>query len=208
MKTRHLLLFLSGALSAAGLTQLAAIQTAVVNDTVQARAERVETVFEEIESDHWNGNPAPKSHRIEEADLNAFLDREVQLQAPRGVERLTVDLKSSNVFVTFLTIDMDEVELSESMAAGVMATLFGGKQKLDVEGRLKTADGVGSYEVLGARLNGFPLPAAVVASLLRAVGNNLEPPFDPTEPFALTHGIRRVEIKADQAIIYTAPAGN
>ena len=107
-------------------------------------------------------------------------------------------------FITFLTIDFDQVEVKgDSMSAQLFKIFLRGKQTIEVEGRLKTEKGRGTYQVERATLNGMPLPASLVNAILSTVGRRQDPPFDPTEPFDLPYGVQTIEVQEQKTILKT-----
>ncbi len=206
MNNRGWLALLLGCVVVSGLAPVAAAQTAAASglerDSLQGAA-RVQRVFEEIEEDHRAGLTSPKRHVVLEPDLNAFMEREIRVQRPPAVERLAVSLRPGNVFVTRIRVDMDDVPVGDSSVGGFFKALMSGSQDLEVEGRLESANGVGTYQIEGASLNGIPIPSALVNAILRSMGSRLDPPFDPTAPFPFGHGIQRVRIEAGRAVIET-----
>ncbi len=207
MKNRRgfALLACAVALSAVGpalVAQTGASASVFDQESLQ-RAVRVREVFEEIEADHRAGRTTAKQHLILEPDLNAFLAHEILVQRPPAVERVSVSLRPDNRFVTRIRVDLDDVSVGDSSIGSLFKALMSGSQDLEVEGRLQTANGSGTYEIEGASLNGIPIPATLVNAILRSVGARLDPPFDPTAPFQLDHGIQSVRIESGRAVIET-----
>lgn len=204
MKQRGCLLLI---LVALGLSSALSATLQVSSPTAEReslqRAAKVQAVFEQIEEDHRAGRKEPKSHLLLEPDLNAFLEWQVKAQRPPAVERLSVSLHTEDRFATRIRVNLDEVSLGDSSMGGLFKALLSGSQDLEVEGRLEAADGTGAYRVEGASLNGLPIPASLVNTILKSVGARLDPPFDPTAPFPLGHGIRAIHIAPGRATIET-----
>ena len=99
---------------------------------------------------------------------------------------------------------MDQIDLGESsLTAVLMRSLFSGEQTLEVEGQLEARNGQGEYTAQRAKLNGMPVPLALLNTLLKTLGDRVEPPFDATRPFPLPYGIDSIQIKARQATLKT-----
>ena len=166
--------------------------------------DRVAQVLFQVISDFRAGNPRARTHLVQEDDLNAFLQDQLALQAPAGLEKMLVRLLEENVFITWLTVDMDQIDLGAgSLTGALMRGLFSGKQTLELEGRLEASKGRGEYVAQRAELNGMPVPLALLNTLLKTLGERVEPPFDPTKPFPLPHGIDNIRITTAQAILKT-----
>ena len=166
--------------------------------------DRVAQVLFQIVSDARQGNREVRAHDLEEDDLNAFLEEQLALQAPDGLEKISVRLQAENTLITWLTVDMDQIDLGESsLTAVLMRSLFSGEQTLEVEGQLEARNGQGEYTAQRAKLNGMPVPLALLNTLLKTLGDRVEPPFDATRPFPLPYGIDSIQIKARQATLKT-----
>lgn len=166
-------------------------------------AERVEKVLEEIEADYESGKRNSRTYVVSEADLNAFLAARVQEEQRKGVEGIQVRL-GNRAFVTELDLNMDELELKDdAMTLALFRSVLSGRRKLEVEGDLTTLDGKGRFEVRAARLNGVSLPPALLTLILSTVGKQLDPPFDPTEPFDLPYGIEEIQVEPRKVTIRT-----
>lgn len=134
------------------------------------------------------------TYTIRERDLNAFLAVELERQAPPAIKKLGVALEKDR-FTTQLKVDMDELDLSQhGTAVSLLGSLITGVQELVVVGSVDAREGRGSYTTHEASLNGITLPGALVDLLLSAIGQRLEPPFDPTQPFRLPNGIQSVTV--------------
>ncbi len=190
------------------LVWLAAAQVAPPTGRDVAEREaagRARATFGQIERDHRDGRRDARTYRLAESDLNALIAEELTQQPNPVVEKLVVKLRGQNVFATSIRVNLDEVRLGNgSMATALMGALLRGRHDLEVEGLLETSEGKGTYQVRSANLDGLPIPVSVVEAIFRAAGARLDPPFDPTAPFDLDHGVRRVQIDPGLAVIHAA----
>jgi hypothetical protein len=186
------------------VTAGARVQAPTVDaDAPDTSGARVERVFEELETRSLAGDGAGRTYVLAESDLNAFLKAKLKERGRRDVESLVVKM-SQTTFVTSLTIDFDYDEMrSDSVGAKIFKALLSGKQTIEVEGRLTTEKGKGTYTVERANMNGIPLPPPLVNSILSALGRRQDPPFDPTEPFDLPYGIQTIEVQEQKTILQT-----
>jgi len=170
-----------------------------------AAAERVEKMLGELEA-RENAKEKDKEKRtyiLTESDLNAFLAARIKERPRKDVESLRIEMKDA-FFTTFLKVDLDQVDIKgDSMTKSLLKALLRGKQTIEFDGRLKSDNGKGTYEVERATLNGMPLPPSLVNSILSAVGRQQDPPFDPTEPFDLPYGIKTVKVSPGKATLET-----
>lgn len=162
-----------------------------------ADAARVEKVIAELE----HGARRGMEFEIRERDLNAFLRRQMELERASAVDEIHVTLLNGS-FRSDMTVDLDQVEIEDpSLTSNLFLSLFKGRQKLRLEGKLSVRNGTGTYHTENAWLNGMPLPAAVVDSLIRILGKKQDPPFDPTRPFPMPFGIQSIRFEPGLAII-------
>ena len=157
-------------------------------------AERAEQIFIQLLTNPEKG----QNHTLQEADLNAYLFRELTRQPLRGIEKLSVKMEDGT-FTTFLTVNFDEVELSGYLS--YLASVLDGPQRLTLQGMLEVNEGVGTYRTQAAWLNDVPLPGSLVDVLLSALGRQQEPPFDPTAPFEAPFDISQLVIQPGKAIL-------
>ena len=166
-------------------------------------AERVEKMLDELEARENAQDKEKRTYILTESDLNAFLAAKIKERPRKDVESLRIEMKEE-FFTTFLRVDMDQVDIKgDSMTKSLLKALFRGKQTIEFDGRLKTDNGKGTYEVERATLNGMPLPPSLVNSILSAVGRQQDPPFDPMEPFDLPYAIKTVKVSPGKATLET-----
>jgi hypothetical protein len=172
------------------------------NPAVDPRAQRVERIFNEIEENHVNGRNPGKTYLLEEEELNAYLSEKLREQKRKDVEKIGVRLHDKT-FTTHIQVNMDEVQVKDTMTATLFKALFRGRQKVEVDGELKTNNGQGTYEVQRARVNDVGVPAVVVNTILTSVGRQQDPPFDPSEPFDMPYGIKNIRVQQGKLRIDT-----
>lgn len=168
-----------------------------------AATQRVEKMLDELEARQQAKEKDRRTYTLTESDLNAFLAAKIKERPRKDVESLRVEMKD-DFFTTFLKVDLDQVDVKgDSMTKSLLKALLHGKQTIEFDGRLKTDNGKGTYEVERATLNGMPLPPSFVNSILSAVGRQQDPPFDPMEPFDLPYGIKTVKVSLGKALLET-----
>ena len=179
------------------------ISHAVSVENPPGPAHRVEEVLRDLEASNRSRSATAKSYVLTEEELNAYLAYRLQEESNPAVHRVSIRL-GDGVFTTFATFNPDEMRPSEGDWTGqVFQGLFRGEQDLEILGRLSTRAGQGAYEVQEARLNGVPIPPTLVMSILSPAGKQLDPPFDPTQPFPLPYGIQRIEVETGRVFIFT-----
>lgn len=167
------------------------------------QVQKVERIIKELQDADRNGLSAPATHTLTESELNAYLRYHLARERREDIKSVQVNLREDS-FLTTLVVDLDHVQMQgDTSALALLGSLLSSTQKLEVEGTLKTADGRARYEVLSAHLNGIPVPASVVNSLLSSAGRKQHPPFDPTQPFDLPWNIKRLEVRPGLVTIFS-----
>ncbi|MDA2937871.1 hypothetical protein MYX75_06370 [Acidobacteria bacterium AH-259-A15] len=165
--------------------------------------EKMERVVRELQDYYAKGSVRARTYQLTEAELNAYLLAQLQLRDRKEVENIAVRLKDGG-FITFVEVNMDELDLeTDFLTASLFAALLSGRHTLELEGTLQTENGMGTYRVEQARLDGLPVPAPLVSSILSSLGQKQDPPFDPTQPFPLPYGIQSVTLQSGKLTIKT-----
>lgn len=177
------------------------IQNSEREQPIEPRAERVAGILRELKHNHASGNVPTKAYTVTELELNAYLEAQLRKQGRKGVETFSVRLQE-DAFVTSLTIDLDKVEVKdEAVTLNLFQMLLEKPATLEVEGQLVAVNNQATFQVIKAQVNQNPLPKSLVRLILRAVGQEQDPPFDPTQPFDLPYGIKTVKIWPGQVTI-------
>jgi len=165
--------------------------------------ERVEKMLEDLEAREMAKNNEKRTYTLTEPDLNAYLAAKIAERPRKDVESLKVEMKEG-FFTTHILVDFDQVEIKgDSMTKTLVKAILHGKQTIEVDGRLQTDNGKGTYQVERASLNGMPLPSGLVSSILSSVGRRQDPPFDPIEPFDLPYALKTVKVTPGKAVLET-----
>ncbi len=183
-------------------TVVAPIQSSA--DTPETAAKRVESVLTELESREKENDRQSRTYVLVETDMNAYLASEIAKRERKDVEHLSVKMNDENRFITLLTVNLDKVDIkADGMTKTLFRTFLRGTQTIEMDGKLTTDKGKGTYEVQSATMNGVPLPATLVNAIISAVGKQQDPPFDPTEPFDLPYKIQTIVVSSGKTTIKT-----
>ena len=193
---------LAAMLLLASSTVVAPIQSSA--DTPETAAKRVESVLTELESREKENDRQSRTYVLVETDMNAYLASEIAKRERKDVEHLSVKMNDENRFITLLTVNLDNVDIkADGMTKTLFRTFLRGTQTIEMDGKLTTDKGKGTYEVQSATMNGVPLPATLVNAIISAVGKQQDPPFDPTEPFDLPYKIQTIVVSSGKTTIKT-----
>ena len=112
-----------------------------------AAATRVAQTLQQISYDHETSR-GPRKYVITEPDLNAYLRVILKSKAYPGISQAIVDMRDGRIFETRIVVDMDGVELGDSVSATLLRTVLQGDQELVLLGKLVAESGSASYTCL------------------------------------------------------------
>lgn len=169
----------------------------------QSGSQKVRRVLEELHANAQEGHPPPRTYRLFQAEINAYLLDQLRLQEESAVENISILLRDDG-FVTIISIDPDRLQLGENTATGrLLGTLLQGKLTLEIEGQISVSNRSGQFQIQQTRFSGMELPIALVNEILISLGQSQDPPFDPTSSFPMPFGIQSIVVSGGQVVIET-----
>jgi len=164
---------------------------------------KVTRILEELRENDEQGTVANKTYQVTEEELNAYLSAKLHQQHQKAVESIALLLKEGT-FLTRVEVNVDEIEFPvDDVTTGYLRLLLKGIQTLEIEGTLEAENGMATYRVQEARLSGIPIPARLVNNILSSLGKKNDPPFDPSQPFEMPHGIQSFTFQPGTVIMRT-----
>jgi hypothetical protein len=167
-------------------------------------ADTLAVAFEQVERRFKAGKPPRKeSLAVSERQLNSYLNLTLGPRIPPGVTDLVVQL-NGDLMVVRAKVDLDRVPLKRSTdGAFSLLSLVTGVVPVELSGRLKSQDGLGTIELTEARLSGVSVPIALVAQLISTSTRSPAMPqgFDINAPFRLPYAMKRVRFETGKAIV-------
>ena len=141
---------------------------------------------------------------ITEAELNSYLRYELGDRIPSGVKDPWVSILDENRLGARATVDMNEV--ARTRKSGNMLdpwNLVGGTLPLEVNGVLKTKNGVGTFAVESVAISGVPVPSFILQEIVSYYSKSPTSPQGVTldKPFELPAGIREIQLARGQATV-------
>ena len=137
---------------------------------------------------------------ISERELNDFITAAIEINKPKGLRKIVMNLQDNNNFYARAFIKADEIKL-EGIAGKMLATLFQGDQLVEAEGHVTVKDKKVNYDLDKTRINGMTIPAAMASELASYVIQEKHPQMDLNKPCDLPYGILDVRIKRNSLII-------
>jgi hypothetical protein len=169
----------------------------------QSGSQKVRRVVEELSANAQAGDTSPRTYRLSQVEINAYLLDQLRQQEENAVENISI-LLGEGTFLTLITIDPDRLQMGGNAAAGrLLGALLEGSLALEIKGRILVSDGSGKYQIQQIRFNGMELPIALVTELLISLGRSQDPPFDPTSSFSMPFGIQSIVVSGGQVVIET-----
>ena len=164
---------------------------------------KVTRILEELRDNDEQGTVPNRTYEVTEEELNAYLSAQLDQQDQKAVESIALLLKEGT-FLTRVEVNVDELQFkADDLTTGYLRLLLKGIQTLEIEGKLEAENGLATYRAQDARLSGISIPARLVNNLLSSLGKKNDPPFDPTQPFAMPYGIQSFNFQPGKVIMET-----
>jgi hypothetical protein len=141
---------------------------------------------------------------ISEAELNSYLRYELGDRIPAGVKDPWVSILDENRVTGRAVVDLSQV--AQSKKSGAMLdpwNLVGGSLPLEVDGVLRTKNGIGTFGVQSVSLSGVPVPSWMLQEIVSYYSKSSTTPQGVAidKPFELPAGIREIQLARGQAIV-------
>lgn len=137
---------------------------------------------------------------VTERELNDFIAAAIEINKPKGLRKMVMNLQDNNNFYARAFIKADEIKL-EGIAGKMLAALLQGDQLVEAEGHVTVKDKKVNYELDKTRINGMAIPAAMASELASYVIQERHPEMDLKKPCDLPYGISDVRIKKNSLIV-------
>jgi hypothetical protein len=141
---------------------------------------------------------------VTESEVNSYLVYEAREQIPVGVVDPTVTISGPGRVSGRAVVDLDAVRKQKAPTSLLdpMNYLMG-RLAVTAVGTLKTANGVGHFELESASVGSIPIPKILLQEIVSYYSRTPEKPagISLDDPFALPAGIREIRVERGQAII-------
>jgi hypothetical protein len=129
-----------------------------------------------------------------EREVNAYLKFFGQAQAPAGIVDPRITIGEGGQLQGRALVDLDAVRKAKPRGWTDPLGYVTGSMEVRAAGTLKTANGVGTFELQSATLGGVPLPKTLLQELVSYYTRTPELPagFNLDQPFELPHNIRKI----------------
>ena len=141
---------------------------------------------------------------VTESEVNSYLVYEAREQIPVGVVEPSVTIAGPGRLSGRAVVDLDAVRKQKAPTSLLdpMNYLMG-RLAVTAVGTLKTANGVGHFELESASVGSIPIPKILLQEIVSYYSRTPEKPagISLDDPFALPARIREIRVERGQAII-------
>src|SRR5262245_22007878 len=141
---------------------------------------------------------------VTEGEVNSYLAYDAKPQLPAGVVDPAVSILGNSRLAGRAVVDLDAVRHARASQSWFDPTNYlTGRLPVNATGRLKTANGIGQFELESASVGGVPIPKMLLQEIVSYYTRTPEKPsgIGLDDPFALTARIREIQVERGQAII-------
>ena len=141
---------------------------------------------------------------VTEGEVNSYLAYDAKPQLPVGVVDPAVTILGTGRLAGRAVVDLDAVRHARASQSWFDPTNYlTGRLPVNATGRLKTADGIGHFELESASVGGVPIPKMFLQEIVSYYTRSPEKPsgIGLDDPFALPARIREIQVERGQAII-------
>ena len=148
--------------------------------------------------------PQARRTTVTESELNSFLEYHMRNEIPPAVIEPAVTIEEGGRLRGRALVDLDEVKKANAGDPRMgMLALASGRVPVEAAGTLRVTDGVAQFKLEETRVNGVPVPTAVLRQVVSYYSRTAENPngIDLEAPFSLPVKIRQIETLRGQAVI-------
>jgi hypothetical protein len=146
----------------------------------------------------------PRRTAVSEDEVNAYLAFDAASDIPAGVVNPSVTILGSGRVSGRAIVDLDAVRKQQNPTSLLdPASYLSGRLPITATGVLRTANGVGRFELEAATAGGVTLPKFLLQQIVSYYSRTPDQPngIGLDDPFALPVRIREIQVERGQAII-------
>src|SRR3954449_8201430 len=183
------------------------ISAGVVQADVRANRRDAELLKQKVAAITAQADRPTKAGRrtiVTESEVNAYLAYDAREQIPVGVVEPTITVIGGNRLSGRAIVDLDAVRKQKAPTSLLdpMNYLMG-RLAVTAVGRLKTANGVGRFELESSSVGSVPIPKILLQEIISYYSRSPQKPggIGLDDPFELPAKIREIKVARGQAII-------
>jgi hypothetical protein len=167
-------------------------------------ADRMNQKIEAIRQNGAAARPEPRQVTFTEKEVNSYLAIYLKDRIPPAVSQPEILMPAEGRVLARALLDVDEFNRSRA-PRGLWDPLqyLSGRVPVSAQGALRTAEGIGRFELHSAEALGVPLPKPLVAEIVAYLSRTRENPsgLDIDGPFKLPAEIREIRLARGYATV-------
>ncbi len=148
-----------------------------------------------------SGKHPSNTVEFRESEINSYLLHDMAEMFPKGLREVSIHPLDNSISAN-VRINFDEIENAEKNF--LISALFRGEHDLEVTTSLKAQNHMGSYDLVGVRLDQKEIPKPLVDLLMQKFVLPKYPLAKPNTPFPLPYNIERINFVPGRLIVHQA----
>ncbi len=148
-----------------------------------------------------SGKHPSNTVEFRESEINSYLLHDMAEMFPKGLREVSIHPLDNSISAN-VRINFDEIENAEKNF--LISALFRGEHDLEVTTSLKAQNHMGSYDLVGVRLDQKEIPKPLVDLLMQKFVLPKYPLAKPNTPFPLPYNIERIDFVPGRLIVHQA----
>jgi hypothetical protein len=148
-----------------------------------------------------SGKHPSNTVEFRESEINSYLLHDMAEMFPKGLREVSIHPLDNSISAN-VRINFDEIENAEKNF--LISALFRGEHDLEVTTSLKAQNHMGSYDLVGVRLDQKEIPKPLVDLLMQKFVLPKYPLAKPNTPFPLPYNIEKINFVPGRLIVHQA----
>src|SRR5437773_6776129 len=143
-----------------------------------------------------------KTLEFTEREIAAYVYYDLSQHFPRGLHEVRIKLLDDSIAAQ-ARIDFDEMQSGGNTGKNpLLNALLKGEHTLQVNGRVKAQNKVGSYDIMGLLIDQNEVPKPLVDLLITKLVLPKYPIAKPNTNFELPYEIEKIDVREGKVVIY------
>lgn len=178
---------------------LLAVAAALMAATVTPAVKKIQKIEQDLDqAQSAKGKKPVVAFQLTEAELNDYL-RWTLAEEPRPVvTAIKLDLRDGDQVTGRATLDLDDIERTRpGTVPKLLQFVIHGVKTFTIDMRFKAQQGLLTFEVQKADLDGIAVPSALVTKIIQIAAERQPEHYDTRKPIPLPNGVRTVTTGED-----------
>lgn len=172
------------------LAAAAVLMAATVTPAVK-KIQKIEQDLDQAQS--AKGKKPVVAFQLTEAELNDYLRWTLAEEARPVVTAIKLDLRDGDQVTGRATLDLDDIERTRpGTVPKLLQFVIHGMKTFTIDMHFKAQQGLLTFEVQKADLDGVAVPAALVTRIIQIAAERQPEHYDTRKPIPLPNGVRTV----------------